>query len=204
MLEDHSLDEICILSIDTPPLIIQIRQRHKLGVIRPRRISLLPPLRSLHPTPNLRKRRRRDTRQPIRARRRPVGSIPEPGPGSSSLDLLRRRISVLLGFGNEEHPICGYRDDDYGDGGFDLEPEDDPGGVDLAVGGVAAAYADDADDHGEDAEAEDGAQSEFALETDFDAPEEEDWDCENLVVVSGRHHVELIWDLLTQQVAQEI
>ena len=103
---------------------------------------------------------------------------------------MKRRITVMGVFlGDKEGAIGGDGNDDDRDGGLDLEPEDDPGGVDLAVGRVAAADADDADDHGEDAEAEDGAEGEFALEADLDAPEEEDWDCEdfccNDLCVSG-------------------
>ena len=139
------------MSVDIRPLVIQIRQRDELGVIRPRRIGFLVP-RTPDKAPDAGKRRRWDARQPVRAG---PGSVPEPGPGSSHL---LRRVSVLGVFGHEEHSVGGYRDDDYRHGGFDLEPEDYPGGVDLAVDGVAAADSDDADYHGEDTEAEDGAE----------------------------------------------
>ena len=165
-------NETRVLPVDPrPPLIIQIRQRDELGVVRPRRISLLllPRLpRPRHKPPNARKRRGWDTRQPVRAAAGAsagASSVPEPGAhtttGSSGRGLrllLLGRMPVLGVFGDEEHPVGGDGDDDHRDGGFDLEPEDDPGGVDLAVDDVAAADSDDADDHGEDAEAEDGAE----------------------------------------------
>ena len=66
----------------------------------------------------------------------------------------------------------------------------------MAVDDVAAAEADDADDHGEDAEAEDAAESEFALEVYFDAPEEEDGDRDDFGNVSGLLRNSGIGDIL--------
>lgn len=75
---------------------------------------------------------------------------------------LDRRLLVLRFVGDEQGAERGHGDDDDGDGGFGLEPEYHPRGIDLAVYRVAAADFHDADDHREDAETEDCSEGGFS------------------------------------------
>lgn len=63
---------------------------------------------------------------------------------------------------DEQGSVSGDGNDHDRHGGFDLQPEIHPDAVDEAVREIRTCDADDADDHGEDAEGEDAAEDEFA------------------------------------------
>ena len=79
---------------------------------------------------------------------------------------------------HEQAAVGGKRNYHDGNGGFDLEPEIDPGSVDGAVGKVGACDAYDLDDHGKDAETKYTAENKFSSEGDPNVPEKGDWDAD--------------------------
>ena len=60
-----------------------------------------------------------------------------------------------------------------------MKPEARPGGINRAVGELAAGDPDDADDHGEDGKAEDEKEEAFTAKRDMDAPEKSNRNCDD-------------------------
>ena len=79
---------------------------------------------------------------------------------------------MLAGFArNEKRSESRDRDNDDSYGGLNLQPENDPCRIHLAVACVTASDADDGCDYREDAEAKDTAKCELAFYANAYLPE---------------------------------
>lgn len=92
---------------------------------------------------------------------------------------------------HEQASITRDGNDDHGDGGFELQPKDHPGGIDRAIGIVGAGDPDDRHDDRENRKTKDEHEEDFPAKGNADAPEKsdgdnDDWDVRSAVDQQGQ------------------